>query len=178
MKKNKLPYKSSSFRVPGGYFENLTERITGAVTSPEEKGLPELEKRDPFKVPDQYFPEFSKRLLEKIEQEKKPSKVVPLFKKEIIYYVAGVAAVVVAMLSIDGPSPEEVPTGIDSIEITALENYLDQTMEYSSDVFHVLGEEQINVTVTDTAAPAINREAILEYLNENIEETAIIFTGN
>lgn len=173
MKKNKLPYKKEAgFKVPDGYFDRLEDRLMDKVTEPlpsEKSGLPG---NNPFKVPDNYFETFESRLLEKIEPETKRSKVISLFNKESLYYVAGVAAVFVAILTTFLTTQPE-PLTWDSLDMAIMEDYIHERMEYSTgDVSQVLDEGDYNFT----SSPAeINEEAVLEYFNENIEEPSILF---
>lgn len=175
MKKNKLPKKESPFKVPEGYFGNLENRILDAVS--ETPALDSAEQNEvPFKVPDQYFERFDSRLNEKLEQEKEPAKVIPLFRKESYYYVAGIAAVLIAFFFTEIYQPQQNEITVDSIEMVALESYLNETIEFApTDVLHVFDEKEF---APPQEGPVFDQEAVLEYLNENIEETAIIFNEN
>jgi len=69
--------------------------------------LNNINKKDPFKVPENYFDNFHKELMDKIPQEKK-SKIVPLWKKVIPW--TAVAAVLSGILFFaDIPASDPTP---------------------------------------------------------------------
>lgn len=179
MKKNKLPYyKESSFKVPEDYFETLEARVMENLTSMEEQGLPNKREESGFKVPNNYFENFEAQLTKKIEKEQKPSKVITLLSRKSFYYVAGAAAVFIALLTTDFFQPNQNEnTSIETIELFAIENYINESLQYStSDVLDMFEEGEFENS--PPPEPNFDQEAILEYLNENIEETAIIFNEN
>ncbi|HET7360402.1 MAG TPA: hypothetical protein VFI78_00545 [Salinimicrobium sp.] len=177
MKKNKLPYQKSNFTVPEGYFETLQDRIMASVTSAQDKE-PSLKdnKETGFIVPENYFGNFETRLFERIENGKKPSKIVQLFNKESYYYIAATAAVFIALVTTTF-FPSHNQLSIDTIEMTALENYIEAPKgDLHYNILDLAIEEGIDPVPKNQ--PEIKEEAIIEYLNENLEETAIIFNGN
>lgn len=175
MKENKLPYnQKTGFKVPSGYFDSLEHRIMEKVTtSPSrEEEATHLPGKSPFKVPENYFESFESRLFEKIKPETKRSKVISLFNKESLYYVAGVAAVFVAILTTFLTSqPESISW--DSLDMVILEDYIHESIQYSTgDLSQVLDDGEYNFS---SPPSEINEEAVLDYFNENLEEPAILF---
>lgn len=173
MKKNKLAFhQKSSFKVPENYFETLEAHVMANVDSlsaPKsiQKG------QNPYKIPKDYFEEFDSRLFEKLEETPKPGKLISLFNRESYYYIAATAAVFVAIITtvfFNDPEPVENP----AIEMLALEDYIDESMEFSTFDISELFQEDSSIPEISPAAD-FDKEAVLEYLNENIEETAIIF---
>lgn len=179
MKKNKLPYnQKQNFKVPEGYFETLEARVMETVHSSQKKELKHKKQEYGFKIPENYFENFESQLAKKLEKEQKTSKIISLLNKESFYYVAGIAAVFVAIVTTTFFQPTQTGvTSFKTLESFALENYIDESLKYSTfDVLEMFEEEEFSKT--SPPEPNFDQEAILEYLNENIEETAIIFNGN
>lgn len=170
MKENKLPYHpDTGFKVPDGYFEDLQARVMDKVTSRHELELPEAQK--PFKVPSDYFENFEDRLFKKLEPENNNSRIRRLFEKETLYYVAGVAAVFVAILTTFLTND---PQGLhwESLDVAILEDYLHENIENSSGEFtQLLGEEEF---FPSSGTAELDQEAVMEYLHENIEDPSIL----
>ncbi len=165
MKENRLPYdKTGGFKVPEGYFQDFESRMMAQVTE-EEKSFGD----NPFKVPANYFEKFGDRVFARIENPPKEGKVVPLFKKKIWSYVAGVAAVAAIFFSslVINTNGE---LGFEDLEITALENYLLESLDMENPTQPPFTEYE----VTASANPNIDKEALFEYLTENIDEPALL----
>lgn len=176
MKKNKLPYQKPSFTVPDGYFAELEDRIMASATSSINRKTSLKNKENGFVVPENYFEDFEIRLFERIENEKKPSKILQLFNKESYYYFAATAAVFIALVSTTF-FPSKNQLSIETIEMTALENYIEVPKgDPYRNILELAIEEGVDPVPKNQ--PEIKEEAIIEYLNENLEETAIIFNGN
>lgn len=177
MEKNKLPYhKNPNFKVPDGYFETLEDRIMATVTKDEEKELLTKKQESGFKVPKGYFENFETELFDKLETKPKPSKVISFLNNEILYYVAGAAAVFVAILSTVFTNPAQ-PVSFDDLDMLTLESYLFETMETSnSDITQYIKEEE--AFLDRSSQPNIDFEAVYEYLDENVEEPSILFNEN
>ncbi len=170
MEKNKLPYhQQKDFKVPEGYFETLEERIMQQVTSLNGKEQTALPSNNGFKVPENYFNNFETKLFQKLEKEKKTPRVISLLNKEIFYYVAGAAAVFVALFSTILNKPSQ-PVEFGDLEISTLEIYLYETLE--PDVSQYLNEEEAFLSKAENAD--VDFEAVYEYLNENVEEPAVL----
>lgn len=175
MKKNKLPFsRKSAFKVPENYFETLEARVMENIDSFSSQET--IQKgQNPYKIPKNYFEEFDEKLFEKLEKEKKQSKIISLFNRESYYYIAATAAVFVAIVTtvfFNDPEPK-----FGGLNMVALENYIDESMEFStSDVTELFQNDSILPDVSPNNN--FDEEAILDYLNENVEETAIIFNEN
>lgn len=173
MSKKGLPYrKDSGFKVPEKYFQDLENRLMSQLPSTGDESLLS-EKTSPFKVPDAYFEDFEARLNEKLELAEKDKKVISLFnRKKMLSYVAGVAAVLAVIFSsvvLNRPETFEYS----DLDVIAVENYLMETFEFSSpEETHLLKEGDFSFATTPNAS--LDREAVLEYLNENMEEPSLL----
>jgi hypothetical protein len=165
MKKNGLPYrKDSGFKVPEGYFQGFEARMMAHV-SEEKKSFGE----NPFKVPENYFEQLEEKVFEKLETPSKQTKVIPLFRRKSWSYVAGVAAVAAIFFSailFNGNGELD----FDDLDITAVESYLLESLDFEK----INEAPVINYEITASANPNIDKEALFEYLNENIEEPALL----
>lgn len=170
MKKNKLPYYTDTgFKTPEGYFEGLQSRIMDKVTSSNEPDIPV--NKQAFKVPKDYFETFEDRLSQKLKTQHTPSRIRRLFEKETLYYVAGVAAIFVAIVTTFLTND---PQGFswESLDLVILEDYLQESFENSSGEFsQLLGEEDFLPT---SATTELDQEVMMEYLHENIEDPSIL----
>ncbi|WP_424494218.1 hypothetical protein [Salinimicrobium sp. GXAS 041] len=170
MEKNKLPYhKQKNFKVPEGYFETLDKRIMQRVTSMEAEEHLNLPSSTGFKVPENYFDNFETELFQKLEEEKKTPKVITLLNKEIFYYVAGAAAVFIALFSTMLNNPAQ-PVEFGDLEISTLEVYLYETLE--PDVSQYFNEQGAFLSKAENTD--VDFEAVYQYLNENVEEPAVL----
>ena len=164
MKENRLPYsKQSGFKVPEDYFGSFEERMMVELFSAENK----LHKK-PFKVPENYFEQLENSILEKIENTPEKGKVISLFNRRTLSYVAGIAAVLTVLFS-SVVFNQTQETDFEDLDITALENYLLESIDHDD-------PKNIpeNYDFTASANPNIDKEALLQYLNENIEEPALL----
>lgn len=164
MKENRLPYhKQSGFKVPEDYFGNFEERMMVEMFFEENKL-----RQTPFKVPENYFEQLEGRVFEKLEVTPKKGKVISLFNRRTLSYVAGIAAVLSVLLTSVVFNQSQDP-GFEDLDITAVENYLLESIDHDD-------PKNIpeNYDFTASANPNIDKEALLEYLNENIEEPALL----
>ena len=173
MRKKGLPYrKDSGFKVPENYFQDFEVRLMAQLPTAEENSiLPE--KSSPFKVPDAYFDQFESRLNERLNIKEKEIRVIPLFnRKKLLSYVAGVAAVLAVIFSsvvINRSKSFEY----NDLDILAVENYLLESIEYSNpEETHLLKEGDFSFATSPNAS--VDREALLEYLNENMEDPSLL----
>ena len=165
MKENRLPHdKTGGFKVPEGYFQDFEARMMARVTK-EEKVFGE----SPFTVPEDYFQQFGGRVFEKLNNPSEKGKVIPLFRRKTWSYVAGVAAVVAILFSsvLFNDSGE---LGFDDLEITAVENYLLESL----DMDNPDQAPYVDYDLTASANPNIDKDALFEYLTENIDEPALL----
>ena len=174
MEKNKLPHRhGKDFKVPEGYFETLEDRIMEAVAASEEKQILQEKRKSGFTVPENYFKDFEHRLFDKVEEKKKAPKLISLLNKEIFYYVSGAAAVLIAVFSTVMNNPAQ-PLEFEDLDMITLEGYLHETLE--SDVSRYLSEEEAYASPAEN--PDVDFETVYDYLNENVDEPAILVNEN
>lgn len=166
MKKNGLPYRKDSFKVPEGYFEALEDRVLESVD--QDMGG---ENSDPgFAVPEGYFANLEDRVLDRIERESTKTRVIDLFNREAFYYAAGVAAVFVAIVTTFFFDRPQAIT-YESVDMVTLEDYLDEIWDDPSEQMIQSGEYDFATSSQED----FDYEAVLEYLNENVEEPYVIY---
>lgn len=127
-----------------------------------------------YVVPDAYFENFEKGIFAKIDSEKQKTKFIPLFSRRKIYYAAAVAAIFITIISsvlLKSPT-----TGtLNNVEYAALEDYLNDEVELDlnyNELSNLLYED--GVIIESLNASTFSDEAIIEYLNENVEDTRLI----
>lgn len=173
MKKNKLPSQpDSGFKVPDSYFRDFEERMMNVVSSSGK--LDSIQKSGAgFNVPPGYFDKVEAEVLLKTTGKAPVSKVIPLFGKRKFYYAAAVAAIFIGIISTVLFNPT-TKTSIDTIEVTAIEEYLESgSIEFSySDISSFLFEE--GYVVDNSDAYQFDDEALLDYLEENIEDPTLV----
>lgn len=163
MKKNRLPYGESGFKVPDNYFGEFEARMMRQV-APLENSV----KEQPFKVPEHYFEELEAKVFERLENTPGKGKVIPLFNRRTWSYIAGVAAVLAVFFSsvvLNGPQE----LSFEDLDMMAVENYLLESVD-QNDPKNI----PENYDFTASANPNIDKEALLDYLNDNIEEPALL----
>lgn len=172
MNKKGLSYrKDSGFKVPENYFEDFESRLMKELpSSKQESLLPESSA--PYKVPDRYFEEFESRLNERLNLKAKESKVIPLYNRKHLSYIAGVAAVLAIIFSsIVLNRPQSF--GYSDLDVIAVENYLLESFEFSSpEETHLLKEGDFSFATSP--GKDLDREAVLQYLNENMEDPILL----
>lgn len=171
MKENRLPYhlNDSGFKVPKGYFEQLEDHVMDSVAAQMKGQQPQKA----FKVPDHYFEGLEDKLMERLENEGRETKVRKLHLKDAFYYAAGVAAVFVAIVTtffFDRPNQE----GMETVDMLTLEGYLHEAWNSpATDIHEMIHQEEYGYAPAEESS--FDQEALLQYLNENIEEPALIF---
>lgn len=165
MKENGLPYKrDSGFKVPEGYFQDFEAEMMARISF-SEKGINEK----PFKVPENYFEQLEERVFERLEKTPQKGKVIQLSNRRILSYVASVAAVLAILFtSIMYNSTSQVE--FNDLDMVAVENYLFESLDLENP--NLAPVEDYNYTAS--ANPNIDKEALLEYLNDHIEEPALL----
>lgn len=173
MDSHNLPYhKKQGLGVPKDYFEDFEKEILGMVNIAEALNTQKLDtiKESGFKVPKNYFEVLEKELLSKTAPT---PKIVPLFSKRLLYYVAGVAAIFAAVFGSTQLTPS-VNASWDSVELSVMENYInDGYIELTQDdISEFIGQD--GELVNDTDFSTVNSEAAMEYLDENMEDPTYI----
>lgn len=112
-KKKHIP----NFQVPKDYFEDFEEQL---FTKIEEGNLP---KSAGFTVPHGYFDQVEQEILTAVKP-KEPTKVIPLFSKKNLGYIAAIAASLVIGVSLIFPTSQEQIT-LDTINLSAIDSYIE-----------------------------------------------------
>ena len=168
MKKKGLSYQDQAgFKLPEGYFEQFEDRMMRKIR--KEKPAPVI----PFKVPEDYFENFQQEMMTRIEkQEKEEVKVVSLSNRRAISYIAGIAAVL-AVLFTSAVFQNVQQTGFEDLDALAVENYILESLEFeNTEDTPLFQDKEIGFAISSD--PEIEREALLEYLKENIEEPSLL----
>lgn len=176
MKPDKSKYtQNSGFKVPDNYFGNLEERILSKIQEDTQAQIPV--KSSGFLIPESYFDSLEDKIMAKNDLRK--PRVISLLKKEYLFYAAAVVAIFALMLGDFFKSDQEQTIASwDDIEISAMENYIDDgyemgyielsTSDFSEFMFpgnQLVDEEDFN---------SVDTEAAFEYIEENIEDPTYI----
>ena len=165
--------KNQPFKVPEGYFDSLEERILKAAASSasKEESLERFESG--FTVPDYYFEKLEDRVMERV-QEPKQTKVRSLFKRETLYAFAGIAAVLVAIVSTQLlKQPDDL--SMQNIDMLALEGYIEESIRLQVPETSPIFEKGDFGFSPYSQSTRLAQEAVIEYLHEHIEEPSLIF---
>ncbi|WP_179008360.1 hypothetical protein [Winogradskyella forsetii] len=158
-KENIHSITSPGFKTPENYFEAFEGQLLERLNK---DALIETEVTHGFTVPDNYFDSVEEHILSQLHTEEKP--VIHLKSRKTFYYVAGIAASFVLLLSLFFNNDEKI--NINTIETTSIENYLYQE-DYSNDDLASLFITE-DISETDFIDVNISNETINEYL-ENID---------
>lgn len=175
MKTNRPKYShKSGFKVPEDYFGNLEDKMLDNFNMQESVELKST--GSGFKVPEGYFDTLEEKITSRTKQQK--PRVISLFKKEYIFYAAAVIALFALLLGDFFKSGSNQNLGWDDIELSAMENYIDEgyemgfidlnSSEYSDFILNggqLVQEEDFN---------SVNSDAVFEYIDENLEDPAFI----
>ena len=125
MKKIDLHNKiKPGFKVPEDYFETFEDNFLNEIK------LKNAVNDSGFELPEGYFETFDEALLKNIKAEIKPTKVIRFSRKKIIYYLSGVAAALLLLITLipgfsnkdnNDVSVELVQTYFDNSEMNAYE---------------------------------------------------------
>lgn len=177
MKKNSLPYgNNTGFKVPENYFGDFETRMMDLVKNKDEENSIS-NNSTPFKVPENYFESFDEKFKQRLKAEKKQPKVISLVTNRYFTYVAGIAAVLAVILTFQFLNNTSQSVGYDDLEIIAVENYLLEKLDLTTpEESHLLKESDFSFATPATAD--LNREAVLDYLNENTEDPSLLLNDN
>ncbi|WP_037314984.1 hypothetical protein [Salegentibacter sp. Hel_I_6] len=169
MKKKNLSYNpKSGFKTPANYFEGLEDELLDAVKLSDTFGE---KKSAGFTTPDGYFDELEDKLFERVIR--KETKVRTLFTKEVLLYAASIAALIIAFASTNYFNPES-QTSWETLELSVMESYIDDnninfsTGEISNYIF------QKGYVIDDADLNNVDSEAMMNYLDENMDEPLYI----
>lgn len=158
MKQNhKNPHKT-----PEGYFDSFNERLMDKIVK-EESIIPV---NDGFSVPDLYFETFN----DKITNRTTP-KVVRLHSYRKYYYAAAsIAAIALLVFFFNKNSEPEF--GFEDLASAEIDAYFENNeMELTSyELAEVVNIENVAILDITETENTIEKEMILEYLDENVDE--------
>lgn len=161
-------YKNTGFKVPEEYFEGLANRL---VKNLYDNDFP---KSPGFTVPDGYFDLKEQEVLSEIKSfPKNKSKTISLFPQKFYYYVAGIAACAILLVSLLTNQKNEVEN-LANIPFTEVENYVDKG-NLNITIFemtHILEEENISQVSNENN---IEDENLENYLIQNLDDL-ILYT--
>ena len=171
MKKKGLPYQQKSgFKIPDGYFQDFEARMMREIGSLDKE---EKERQNnPFSVPDNYFDSFEQRMMARLKEEPKETKVVPLHRKKVLSYVAGIAAVLAVIFS-SVLLNDSRDVGFEDLDMLAVENYLLETLDIVNPEENPLINDR-EFSFATSPSTNLDREALYDYLNENVDDPSIL----
>jgi len=152
------------FKMPEGYLDNLEERLLSKI---KEESLP---KETGFSVPEGYFESVDEKVMQQIAAEKNDPKVISLLSRKALFYVAGVAACAVLIVSIVTSAPNEG----EAVTQEDVSNYIDDdNLDFDAyDIASLFQEEDLsNVFLEDNL---FSEENLEDYLLENLDDTEFL----
>lgn len=165
MKKKQLTYRQHpGFKTPENYFERFDDRLFSKMnTAPisEEKIV------SGFSVPADYFQKFE------VEPPKqKEIKVISIFNKRNIKYVASIAAMFLFIFSIYNEYEHKNIT-FSTIEYGSVETYIENDhIDFSKPEMERILSQDLNISQLEFAE--ISDDAIFDYLIDNSNELSSI----
>lgn len=133
-----------------------------------------LPKETGFKVPDRYFDTLEDTLLQRLHTEEKSQKVIHLNSRSTWVYLTAIAACFAIIVSILVRN-ESIVKQMNSLKIASIENYIDEGyLDLDSyEVLALLDDEDL--TNINVENDIFSEESLENYLLENnIEETLLI----
>ncbi len=159
--------------------------------------MKELNNKNPFKTPEEYFEGFSERLMKRLPEkgtnvpekdgfvvpdsyfegvhkniiqklEAEETKVIQLHPYKKLYYAAAaIAAVVLVVLQLDQNTSKEIT--FESIANSDIENYFEvNSLEFSTyEIAELVPVDELEIR--DILSNELNEEMILNYLDNNTE---------
>jgi len=155
------------FKAPEDYFKTFEERLFSKM---EEGNLP---KEAGFKVPDEYFSGLEASIMKKVNASEKQAKVIPLFQRRVLLYVASIAACV-AILLLAVKTKNNLNGDFNEIQLTVLDDYIeDGNLDLDTyEVMAMLGDDEI--TAINIENDFFSEENLEEYLLENIDDNTLL----
>ena len=161
MKNKNLHYiKSSGFKVPKDYFNNLENKIFESINLNDELIST---KESGFTVPQGYFNDLTNRIENKIAKEKQV-RVISLFRNKKVISAVSIAAAVIILFGL--LIFNQKPT-FDNLQNETVENYIIEEDISSYEVATLLTEDQLNNDIYIESD--IENENIETYLLETVE---------
>ena len=166
MKKNKLHnINSPGFKTPDNYFDTFDSQLIQRING--ESSLEGVESSG-FKVPKDYFNTIVDSILKAINDDTE-TPVIRLFKRKHLYYVSGIAASLLLLISIFNNQSSAEDISVELVENYFIESNLD-TYDLAELLVDVnLLEEDFNIIET-----SYEEENLEDYLLENADIEAIL----
>lgn len=159
MKKNSLhTNKTSGFKVPNDYFLNLDQQILREVK------LKGKVSNSGYEVPTDYFESFDERLINQLTKQKQ-TKIITLLSWKKGISVAAVAACLILGFNLFSKPTDEL--NFDSLEISSIESYLEDSDFTSYELSALLSEE--NLTKDNFIDNELDEEQLEGYLLETAD---------
>ncbi|MBS9463812.1 hypothetical protein KIM67_15435 [Flagellimonas sp. 389] len=160
--------KKNTFNTPEGYFDSFHERLMDKIEDGEIKEAEaSIPKSDGFSIPKGYFNSFDQKVMDKVYQ--KTVKVIELKSYKKFYY--GAAAIAAIFIMIFGITWNNEPK-VDFADLASAEidSYFDTTdFGLSSyEIAEIIEVEELEIN--DILETALDKENILDYLNENVDD--------
>lgn len=136
--KNELKHiKNTGHTIPDGYFNAIEDHVMNQlhIESKFDKN-----QNAGFKVPDVYFDSFEDRLFDTINTTQKQPKVITL-KRSKFYYVPGVAASIVLLISIFMPKQD---VSFETLDQDLVDSYVEEHYLNTEDFAALLSESEID----------------------------------
>jgi hypothetical protein len=158
MNKKLKHIKSTGFKTPENYFNNLEEQILQSVKLQETL---KASKHNGFKAPEHYFDALEDSIINSISKEKEKPKVIRLSTKQRILYALSVAAAIIIMIAIFAPYQLDFP----DLNNETVENYIYQEVYSNEDLATLFSLDELNnITITDQE---YTEESLKNYILEN-----------
>ncbi|GHC52968.1 hypothetical protein [Ulvibacter litoralis] len=162
------------FKTPEGYFDSFEDDLFAKIASDE------LPKKTGFKTPEGYFDSLEEDIMAKVvvsevkeETLVKEPKVLPLFRKQTLAYVAAIAACFILVFSLVNQK-ESVSDQVNKLQFAAVDTYIDDgnLAIDSYDVVSLLTDDDIdNLSYEDEL---FSEENLKEYLLDHINEETLL----
>jgi hypothetical protein len=172
MKPKKPIYSDESgFKIPENYFESFESRLMANINA--EETLNNYKSKSGFEVPAAYFDNLDDQILNKVKDNKPKAKLIRLPSRAFITYASSIAAVMAIIIFSITPEPAMEGTEV-SVELNAIEEYLDQEyLDLNLNDYSTFMEDD-GFVFDDFKSSNLNKDAVLDYLNENVEDPGLI----
>ena len=159
--KSTLPSKDSGFVAPDNYFDTFESSLFDSIHSAEQSPIMAT---TGFNVPNNYFETLEDSILDNIEVKKESVKVINLFSRKQLLYVASIAAVVVLGLFVFNTNSSTSDT---DISLALIEEYITSD-DYVADLMDtsMLFELAEDTIVEESLSN--EEEQLLNYLSDDI----------
>lgn len=158
--------KSSGFKTPSGYLDELEDRVFARLNN--EDGSKDL-KSSGFNLPENYFDTVEASVLNRLET-KRETKIISLLTRRRLTYISSVAAALILAFTLF--LNNEV--GADELNYEVVSDYiLDEDID-SYDLAALLTEEELSSIDIEIYNDSYNTDSIEDYLLENVDLEEII----